>query len=60
MRHALNECFRKARDSEQFQRYMTNQGLRSVYKDAGQFDAFWREEYTRYGEVMRQAGIGVQ
>lgn len=58
--NTLNECFRKARDSEQFQRYMTNQGLRSVYKDAGQFDAFWREEYTRYGEVMRQAGIGVQ
>lgn len=56
----LNECFNKARSSEQFTGYMSTLGLNSVYRDAAQFDAFMSQEYDRYEQVLRDAGIGVQ
>ncbi|WP_207890538.1 tripartite tricarboxylate transporter substrate binding protein [Rubrobacter taiwanensis] len=53
----LNECFREAYESEQFQDFMETQGFGMVYRDAGEFESYMDEEFERFGELIRELDI---
>jgi tripartite-type tricarboxylate transporter receptor subunit TctC len=53
----LNECFREAYESEQFQDFMETQGFGMVYRDAGEFERYMDEEFERFGRLVESLGL---
>ncbi|TDH36088.1 tripartite tricarboxylate transporter substrate binding protein [Pseudohoeflea suaedae] len=54
---ALNDCFKKAFDSESFQSFIAKTGVNPAYLGAEDFDAYLTDEYTRYGELLKTLGL---
>lgn len=53
----LNECFKEAYDSSEFQDFMEQNGFGTIYKPAGEFEEFMNEEYERFGNVIESLNI---
>lgn len=54
---ALNDCFKQAYESEEFQQFMENNGFGTVYKPASEFEEFMTQEYQRYGDIIESLNI---
>lgn len=54
---ALNECFKEAYETEDFQGFMNKQGFGLQYKPAEEFETFMQEEYERFGQVLEDLDI---
>lgn len=57
---ALNDCFKQAYDSEEFQSFMEENGFGTVYKSAGEFEEYMTQEYQRYGDIIESLNINAQ
>lgn len=53
----LDECFKKAFDSEFFQGFIAKSGVNPGYMGAGPYAAYLESEYTRYGELLNAIGL---
>ena len=56
----LNECFREAYESPEFQEFMDQNGFGLVYKPADEFEQFMNEEYERFGSVIESLNLNQQ
>lgn len=54
---ALNDCFREASESDEFQEFMENNGFGMVYRSAEEFDEYMNEEFERFGELIQELGL---
>jgi putative tricarboxylic transport membrane protein len=54
---ALNDCFKKAFDSESFQSFIDKSGVNPAYLGADEFDAYLTDEYSRYGDLLKTLGL---
>lgn len=48
----LDECFREALESEEYQEFLSNQNSNSDYMSAGEFAKYLAEEYERYEDLV--------
>lgn len=56
----LNQCFKEASESEQFQQFMEENGFGMAYKPAAKFESYMDEEYERFGGIIDSLGIKQQ
>lgn len=54
---ALNDCFKKAFESESFQSFIGKTGVNPAYLGADEFEAYLADEYSRYGELLKTLGL---
>lgn len=53
----LDECFKKAFDSEFFQGFIAKSGVNPGYMAAGPYREYLEGEYARYGELLKAIGL---
>ncbi len=56
----LNECFREASETDDFQSFMEEQGFGLEYKSAGEFDEYMAAEYERFGQLVNELDLAQQ
>lgn len=53
----LNDCFKAAFDSEDFQSFMSTNGFNTVYRSADEFETYMDEEYESFGKIIESLNL---
>lgn len=54
---ALNACFEKAFESDEYRAFVEKSGVNPAYLGAADYDAYLASEYVRYGELLKTLGL---